>query len=70
MKAAIVERYWSWVNFRASITFEDVEGPDGKGGIAGGFGDSPDETDENDEILLIDGMSALCLPATRSKTRY
>jgi hypothetical protein len=54
------------VNFKASITSEDVEGPDGKGGIAGGFGDSADETDENDEMLLMDGMSALCLPTTRS----
>ena len=56
----MVERYWSWVCLSASITWADVEGPEGKEGNVGGRGDSMEENDEDEEVLLIDSMAGLC----------
>lgn len=55
MNAAMVERYWSWVFRRVSITSATVHGPFGNCGVAGVLTDSTEETEEEDDKLLRDG---------------
>ena len=51
MNAAIVDRYWSWVERSASITCAAVQGPRGKVVTEEDPADSTEENDEDDGEL-------------------